>query len=168
MRQDICGQAILGTRDFIEKVYQEHLSNRKQDKKEQSGLQDMQRMPDSIEEIVHQVALEYKIAAAELYVKGSRHTEARSVLIELSRRYMSPKMNLAAIGKVLGGITVSAISQNKNRFMEKLKKDEGLQRRIQNLIQMIEGGNSCFRSMSVMSVNSGGLTPTTTSGHLIG
>ena len=144
LREDVCGQAILGARDFIEKIYQEHLNNRKQGKKEQSGLLDMQRMPDSIEEIVHQVAREYKIPEAELYVKGSIHTEARSILIELSRRYMTRKMSLAAIGKVLGGITVSALSQNKKRLMEKLKKNEELQRRIQNLILTIEGGNSCI------------------------
>ena len=144
MREDVYGQAILGTKDFVEKIYQEYLSNRKQDKKEQSGLQDMQRMPDSIEEIVHQVAREYKIPETELYVRGSRHTEARAILIELCRRYMARKMSLSAIGKVLGEITVSAISQNKNRLMEKQRKNEGLQRRIQKLIHTIEAGDSCF------------------------
>jgi len=140
----VCGQAILGTRGFIEKIYQERLSNRKQDKKEQSGLQDMQRMPESIEEIVRLTAREYKIPEAELCVRRSSHIEARSVLIELSRRYMCRKMSLSAIGRVLGGITVSAISQNKKRFIEKQRKNEGLQRRIQKLIGTIEGDNFSF------------------------
>ena len=49
MREDVYGQAILGTKDFVKKIYQEYLSKRKQDKKEQSGLQDMQRMPSKNE-----------------------------------------------------------------------------------------------------------------------
>jgi len=54
-------------------------------------------------------------------------------LIELCRIHLSRKMNFAEIGRRLGGISVSAISQNKKRLEALLRKNSRLRESLQRL-----------------------------------
>ena len=51
----------------------------------------------------------------------------------LSRVHLSGRMSLAEMGRRLGGVSVSAISQNKKRLEAALQKDPHLRKRFQGL-----------------------------------
>jgi len=59
--------------------------------------------------------------------------EARSVFMELSRRYLTRKLSITEIGGALGGVSISAISQNKRRLEVKRKKDKKLEKKFKKI-----------------------------------
>jgi len=128
--EEVRGQAILGSEGFVDWVYEKYLMNRRRDKKEQGGLEEIRTKDLSIEKIVEQVAKQYKVKTEEISKKKSRHGEARSIMIELCRRYVTKKKSMSSIGEELGGISISAISQNTKRLSKKLQTDKVLMKRI--------------------------------------
>lgn len=126
--EEVRGQSILGSEGFIDWVYEKYLMDRRKDRREKSGLEEIELKALSIEKIAGRVAKEYKVNEEELCRKRSRHAEARSILIELSRRYITKQKSMSAIGEVLGGISISAIGQNSKRLTKKLAEDRDLKR----------------------------------------
>ena len=70
--------------------------------------------------------MEFGVLAAELYRRCSGCRVARSVFIELCRLYVTRRMSHAEIGRRLGGLSVSALSQNRKRLEAKMRDDHGL------------------------------------------
>ncbi len=68
-----------------------------------------------------------------LYKKKGPNAEARSVFMELSRRYLTRKLSITEIGGALGGVSISAISQNKRRLEVKRKKDKKLEKKFKKI-----------------------------------
>jgi chromosomal replication initiation ATPase DnaA len=120
-------------------IYERYLKKRKRDRREQSGLEKLGAKRLTVEEIVNEVASTYHVAVRELYQKRSSQAEARSMVIELCRTCLSRKMSMSALGERLGGISVSAISQNSGRLKEKIRKDKRLQRKYYGLMKRING-----------------------------
>ena len=85
-----------------------------------------------MEEIGRAVAREFEVEEEGLY-QPRGVPQARSLLMELCRVHLSGKMNFAEIGRRLGGISVSAISQNKKRLEASLRKDPHLRESLQRL-----------------------------------
>ncbi len=127
--EEVRGQAILGSEGFIDWVYDNYLIDRREDKKEQRGIEEIKLKDLSLEKIAEKVARQYETATEELFKKRSRQSESRSILIELCKRYMTKKMSLSAIGEELGGISISAISQNSKRLNKKLQENRRLMKR---------------------------------------
>jgi chromosomal replication initiation ATPase DnaA len=53
--------------------------------------------------------------------------------MELSRRYLTRKLSITEIGGALGGVSISAISQNKRRLEVKRKKDKKLEKKFKKI-----------------------------------
>jgi hypothetical protein len=70
--------------------------------------------------------VEFDVPAAELYRRRVGCRVARSVFIELCRLYLTRRMNHAEIGRRLGGLSLSALSQNRKRLEAKMRDDHGL------------------------------------------
>lgn len=128
------GQAVLGSDDFVDWIYERFLSKKKEDHRELSGIRDLQTGPGTVEEIGRAVAREFGVEEEGLY-QPRGVPQARSILMELCRVHLSRKMNFAEIGRKLGGISVSAISQNKKRLEASLRKDTHLRESLQRLSQ---------------------------------
>jgi hypothetical protein len=119
------GQAVLGSDDFLDWIYERILSKKKVDRRELTGLKDLQTGPGTVEEIARAVSREFEVEEEGLYrPRGVR--QARSILMELCRVHLSRRMSFAEMGRRLGEISVSAISQNKKRLEESLRKDPHL------------------------------------------
>ena len=131
--ENVKGQAVLGTADFVHWIYERFLSDRRAEKKELPGLWDLQSGPETIGEIAHEVAREFEVEEALLYERRGANRVARSVLMELSCLCLARKMSLAAIGRELGGVTVSALSQNRGRLAAKMGDDKHLRERFEKL-----------------------------------
>jgi REP element-mobilizing transposase RayT len=131
--QGVRGQAVLGSDDFVDWIYERFLANKKVDMKELPGLWELRKRPETIEEIAREVAREFEVEEASLYRRRGVNRVARSVLMELSCLHLVRQMSLAAIGTELGGVSVSALSQNRSRLAERMKDDRQLRQRFQKL-----------------------------------
>lgn len=130
---DVRGQAVKGRESFIDEIYTRYLSKRKQDRREQAGLDDLRTGAITIERIAEAVAERYGVSIESLYQKRSQHREARSVMIELCRRYLTRKTSLSSLGRQLGGISVAAISLNCKRLADKLANNKKLKKAFEEL-----------------------------------
>jgi putative transposase len=119
------GQAVLGSDDFVDWIYERFLSRRKGDRRELGGIKELETGPRSVEEIGREVSREFGIEEEGLY-RPRGISPARSLLIELCRVHLTRGMSLAEIGRRLGGISASAISQNKKRLGEAVARDAHL------------------------------------------
>jgi len=124
--EEVRGQAILGSEGFVDRIYENYLIDRQEDKKEQGGLDEIKTKDLSLNKIAEQVATKYNVKAEELFKKRSRHAEARSMLVELCKRHLVKKMSLRAISDELGGMSISAISQNSKRLDKKFQENRRL------------------------------------------
>ena len=139
--KEVRGQTVLGSDDFVDWVYERFLSKKNMDRRELSGIKDLQTGPATVEEIRRAVSREFRVEEEGLYRRRGV-SQARSVLMELCRVYLSRRMSLAEIGRRLGGISVSAISQNKKRLEASLRKDPHLRERFQGLSKGLEPQSS--------------------------
>jgi putative transposase len=135
------GQTVLGSDDFVDWVYDRFLSKRKMDRRELTGIKDLETGPATLEEIARAVSRQFGIEEEKLYrPRGS--PQARSILMELCRVHLSRKMSLTEIGRRLGGISVSAINQNRKRLEASLRNDPHLQASLQRLAKGLEPKSS--------------------------
>ena len=126
------GQSVLGSEGFADWIYERFLSQKKVDRREFTGIKDLQTGPGTVEEIARAVSREFGEEEEGLY-RPRGAPRARSIMMELCRVHLSRKMNFAEIGRRLGGISVSAISQNKKRLEASFRKDRRLRESLQRL-----------------------------------
>jgi putative transposase len=126
------GQTVLGSEDFVDWLYERFLSRKKVDHRELAGIKDLQMEPVTVEEVAQAVSREFGVEEEGLY-RPRGVPQARSILMELCRVHLSRRMSSAEIGRRLGGISVSAISQNKKRLEASLRKDPHLRKSLQRL-----------------------------------
>jgi REP element-mobilizing transposase RayT len=131
--QGVRGQALLGSDDFVDSIYERFLAGKKVDRKELPGLRDLEKGPKTIEEIARQVAREFGVEEVSLYHRRGASRVARSVLMELSCLYIVRDMSFEEIGRRLGGVSVSALSQNRNRLAARMKDNKQLRERFEKL-----------------------------------
>ena len=93
---------------------------------------DLQTGPGTVEKVARAVSREFGVEEEGLY-RPRGVPQARSILIELCRVHLSRRMSSAEIGRRLGGISVSAISQNKKRLEASRRKDPHLRESLQRL-----------------------------------
>ncbi|NVL90879.1 MAG: transposase [Desulfobacterales bacterium] len=132
--QEVKGQAILGSDEFVDRIYERFLSKRKVDERELPGLKELKTGPETMEEIAQQVALEFGVPAGDLYRKRAACRVARSIFMELCRVYLIRKMSHVQIGLKLGGVSVAALTQNIKRLSSRLEDDSDLRRRFHKLV----------------------------------
>ncbi len=133
--EDVRGQAVLGSESFVDYIYERFLTGRRVDEREQPGIGKLSGIPNSTEEIALKVAKIYGITEeSELYRRRSSHRQARSIFIELCRRYLTRTMRTAELGRRLGNISGSAICLNRKRLEEAMKNN----RRLRQLFQRLE------------------------------
>ena len=135
------GQTVLGSDDFVDRIYERFLANKKVDRRELSGIKYLQRGPGTVEEIARAVSREFGVEEEGLYrPRGGR--QGRSILMELCRVHLSGKISLAQIGRRLGGISGSAISQNKKRLEGSLQRDSHLRGSFQRVSEELGSKSS--------------------------
>ena len=132
-REGVRGQAILGSDEFVDRVRERFLTHRKGDHRELPGLRDLEKGPGTIEEIAHEVAAFFGVEAKELYRRYASVRGARALFIELCCLYLSRHMSLSEIGRRVGGVSVSALSQHRKRLSIKMSKDHTLHARFEEL-----------------------------------
>ena len=126
------GQTVLGSDDFVDWIYERFLSKKKVDRREFSGIKYLQSGPGTVEEIARAVSRQLGVEEEGLY-RPRGVPQGRSILMELCRVHLSGKMSFAEMGRRLGGVSVSAISQNKKRLEASLQKDPHLRESFQGL-----------------------------------
>jgi hypothetical protein len=117
--EGVRGQAVLGSEEFVEWVFDRFLARREMGTKEFPRFGELERGPKTVEEIRRRVAGVFQVPEAELRRRRSRHRGARSVFMELCRLCLARKRGLAEIGRELGGVSVSALSQTRARLADK-------------------------------------------------
>jgi putative transposase len=138
--EEVKGQAILGSDEFVEWIYDRFLSGTRVDKRELPGLKQLETGPKTVEEIAQHVSAEFGVPEEELYGSRSTHRAVRSVLMELCSMYLVRKMSLAGIGRKLGGVSVSALSQNRKRLSSRIEADPKLRAHFMKLIKILGSG----------------------------
>lgn len=131
MWEELTGGAILGPKKFLDNILETITSQGKSNTWEYKTVRGMITGPDSVEAIARVVADVFGVPEASLYKNRSVHRDARSILMELSRFYLSGKMSLTEMVKKLGGIGISALSQNRKRLMARIESDKELKGRFE-------------------------------------
>jgi putative transposase len=127
------GQVVMGSDEFAEGVFERYLSRRKRDESELPGLKKLKTGPTTINEVGRCVAGEFGVPLRDLYLKRASCRIPRSVFMELCRLYLVRSLSLKQIGKELGGVGVSAISQNVMRLSLRMDEDPSLRERFMKL-----------------------------------
>jgi REP element-mobilizing transposase RayT len=134
MWEAVRGQVVLGSDSFVDYIYERFLMGRRVDEKEQTGIEELSRVPKSTEEIARQVAQAFGVLdEKELYRKRSSHRQARSVFLEMCHRYLRRQMSTAALGRVLGNISGAGININRKRIEEAMKNNKGLRKKFKKI-----------------------------------
>jgi REP element-mobilizing transposase RayT len=131
--EELRAQVIMGSDEFAEDIYKRYLTQSNLDERELPGIKKLKAGPTTIEEIGEYVAREFGVTSKDLYQKKSPYRIPRSVLMELCRVFLVRSMSLKQIGKELGGVGVSAISQNMKRLSLLIKEDPELGKRFVKL-----------------------------------
>ena len=92
------GQAVLGSDDFVDWIYERFLSKKEIDRRELSGVKELQRGPGTVGEIVRAVSQEFGVEE-EALCRPRGVPAARSILMELCRVHLSGKMSFAEIAE---------------------------------------------------------------------
>lgn len=121
--EGVRGQAVLGSDEFVEWVFDRFLAKSKVVTKEFPRFRELERGPETVEEIGRGVAGVLQVPEAELRRRRSRYGGARSVFTELCRLCPARKKGLAEIGRERGAVSVSALSQNRARRTTRRKRD---------------------------------------------
>jgi REP element-mobilizing transposase RayT len=140
--EDIRGQMVLGSDEFVEWIYDRFLSGTKVDKRELPGLKELETGPETVEEIAQYVSAEFGVPEKELYGSRSAHRAARSVFMELCCSYLARKMSFSEIGRRLGRVSGSALSRNRERLSSRIEDDPKLKAHFKKLNQILASGLS--------------------------
>ena len=127
------GHGIIGDAEFIGWIKEKFIS-RDGDKREQPALRILEKEykpSELIERYAKLVGLEQ-----EQICKRGRRSVERAILIELLYRYC--RITQSEIGKLVGGIDYSAVSNIRRRLRNGLEKKKQLSRRFKNLIGRLE------------------------------
>jgi putative transposase len=95
---EVRGQAMIGSEDFVEEVASKHLGSRQIKGGEESGLRELVGI--SAEEVLDEVARYFRITSQEVRHREQKYTDARYVASLMLRRYCL--MSLREIGERVG------------------------------------------------------------------
>ncbi|MBP9013054.1 MAG: transposase [Smithella sp.] len=115
------GTGIIGEKDFVEKFSQLYCKDHRnqKSKREQPALRKLDKIATP-EEIIDRYAQLVKLNREELTTKGKQSNE-RIMLMELLYRFCN--ITQPEIGKLLGGIDYSAVSQARKRLYVKMQNE---------------------------------------------
>ena len=82
---DVKGQVVIGSEDFVEGVATKHLGGRQQERGEESGLREVVGIRPEV--VLSEVARYFGIKSEEIRRREQRYTDARYVASVLLRRY---------------------------------------------------------------------------------
>ena len=134
--EDVKGQAVLGSEDFVNGIYERFLSKAKLNRREQPGLKELERgQLRTMEEVAREVAMVFQVPESELYRPRTPCRIARSVFMEICRRYLTRRRPLSEIGGRVGGVSGSALNQNRKRLEARMRTDERLKGMVQKLTE---------------------------------
>lgn len=123
------GLGIVGEEGFVQWVKEEFLSGIKGAKREQPALRELGKMFEPEEMIAHFIRLSGE-KREEICRKGKNSTE-RAMLMELLYRFC--RITQPEIGRLVGGIDYSAVSQARSRLQKRLDRDHKLRQRFSDL-----------------------------------
>jgi REP element-mobilizing transposase RayT len=126
------GSVIVGSEDFILGIKQ-ILGITGEPSREQPETRQIDRA-FSANELIERFSKAVAIERAELLARGRQSIE-RGMLMELLYRYC--RLTQPEIGKIVGGIDYSAVSQSRKRFREKLDRDGSLKKKYQRIEEHI-------------------------------
>jgi chromosomal replication initiation ATPase DnaA len=130
------GTGIVGEEDFIEEVKELLGKNQKDEKsvREQPALRELQQSITP-ENLIDRYALLVKMSREQLTAKGKQSIE-RSMLMELLYRLCD--ITQPEIGRLLGGIDYSAVSQARKRLRIKILNDPDQGKKFKQLREKLD------------------------------
>lgn len=128
------GTGIIGEEDFIEEIKEIFAGGKQITHREQPALRELKRNINP-HELIERYAQIVKMAREELTQKGKQSTE-RAMLMELLYRLCNIKQ--PEIGKLLGGIDYSAVSQARKRLQNKMHNEPEQRKRFIQLQNKLE------------------------------
>ncbi len=123
------GSGIIGEEDFIEEIKEIYAGGKGTPHREQPALRDLKRNIKP-HDLIDRYAQIVKMGLEELTQKGKQSTE-RAMLMELLYRLCN--ITQPAIGKLLGGIDYSAVSQARKRLQNKMHNEPEQRKRFTHL-----------------------------------
>jgi hypothetical protein len=139
-KEDIIGQAILGSREFTKKVIKGIKSGRKSDeitaKRRYEGSIDLEEMRDTI-------CRYYKVKEIR-NIDISEERRGRQMFIFLTKKDTSAfNREIAEMAEMAGGLSPSAVTHQYKRILKRLREDskfsKGWEKESKSIMSMIKG-----------------------------
>ncbi|MFH1282701.1 MAG: transposase [bacterium] len=125
-------QTMMGKDDFISWIKEKFIKGK--DMKPYTQIRGLEQ-PRAIRDIANAVSAYCKVETEGLLRQHSPYREARQLLIECTYLSNRGKQSLTEMGKELGGISGSMVSQTHKRVLEKVKKEESFKKALQYIAQ---------------------------------
>ena len=126
------GNGIVGEADFVQWIKEKFLSN-EGSKREQPALREL-RKEFKPEELIDRFAHLIRKGKEEICQRGKKSLE-RAMLMELLYRFS--QITQPEIGRLVGGIDYSAVSQARKRLQIRLEREPNLKRRFDKLSRQL-------------------------------
>jgi hypothetical protein len=126
------GHGIVGESDFVEWI-KERFVEKEVPRREQPALRELTREYEP-EKLMDRFAELVDREKGDICRRG-RHSLERSILMEYLYRFC--RLDQAEIGKLMGGIDYSAVSQARKRLQLRLRQDPGLMKRFAELSERL-------------------------------
>ena len=127
------GHGIIGKADFIGWIKEKFLS-KETSKREQPALRELEKGYRPEELIKHYASLTGK--RKEDICRRSKRSTERSMLMELLYRFC--KISQPEIGRLVGGIDYSAVSQARRRLRSRMEREPELRKRFDKLSDRLQ------------------------------
>lgn len=127
-------QAVLGSEEFIDKI-RRGLSDISENLNIRRELGTKAKLISSIDvkKVINAVCRHYKVETDYVLMKNSRNNEARQVLLYLACKYCRGRYSLSELGKILGHLTVGALTRSRYNMAVKIKDNKKLKSRIKKI-----------------------------------
>jgi hypothetical protein len=130
-------QTVLGTDDFLEWLREGFLAGKKGKVAELPTARSLSIRPKSLEDIAVRLATVLNVNLESLLRPRSPHRDERSILLKLCRQHLAQCLPISSVSTTLG-VGASALSQNRRRLQERIKKDPALRLRLELAVEALE------------------------------
>jgi REP element-mobilizing transposase RayT len=137
LKEEVKAQTVLGSEDFREWLRKRFLAGVKEKNAEIPAARSLSARFRSPVELAVRLSPVLTVSVEDLMRARSQHRDERAIFLELCRRYLPIRRSMGSLATDLG-ISVSALSQNRKRLSERMKKDPNLRKRFTRVEKILD------------------------------
>ncbi len=134
--KDVRGQVVVGSDEFVNRILKKVLKEKREKEagKKVHGYFNELFPPVAVEPVAEAVGEKFKVEAAELLRKRSKHRQARRFLLALCYDLFGGRESLSELGAKLGPVSAAALCRNRKVIEDEMNHDKGLGQKYRKML----------------------------------